>query len=295
MHSNRYLQNSWNKHGQESFEFLILEKTIVKHIDDKERYYIKKYGTYNIQGGGEGSKKLSEETKEKLRVISTINNNKPEIKKKISESSIERWKNEAYRNSVIQKLREVAQTEQSLKRYSENSKKAWKGNNLRRREMSERFSGSDNINARKVVCTNTGEVFETIKDAGVFYNIKSYLKISYVCSGKRQYCGKLSSGEKLHWTYFEKYSEQIEYKIKKRSEIICLNTGQIFESIKKASLYCNIKQSCSVYNNCMGKTAYCGKHPITNEKLHWEYLDDYEEKNKCERWQIEWQINPYEA
>lgn len=63
MHSNRYLQNSWNKHGQESFEFLILEKTIVKYIDYKERYYIKKYGTYNIQGGGEESKNYQRKQK----------------------------------------------------------------------------------------------------------------------------------------------------------------------------------------------------------------------------------------
>jgi|GEM_PF-1883093 len=282
-HFNKYLQNSWNKYGKENFEFLVLEETEIKNIDEKERYYINLYGTYNFQSGGEGNKKLSEETKEKLRIISKINNSKPEVKKVISEASTKRWEDETYRTSVIERMREVANSEESLKRYSKNSKKAWENNDSRRKNMSDRFSGTNNIRSRKVVCTNTGKVFNTMKEAGEFYNIRSYLKISMVCSGKRNYCGKLKSGEKLHWVYLEDYDKHIKYKTYKRSEVICLNTGEVFKSIKVASLFCGLKNPNCIYNNCIGKTASAGRHPITNEKLYWLYLDDYEQSIEKER------------
>lgn len=73
IHDNKYFQNSWNKYGEDNFEFSILyisDKN--ENIDDIERCFIKKYNknSYNIQLGGQDKTmknvKMSKETKEKI-------------------------------------------------------------------------------------------------------------------------------------------------------------------------------------------------------------------------------------
>lgn len=94
-HCNQYLQNSWNKYGEDNFTFSMLEEVLdVNQLNEREIYWIEYYRNnsevYNIQDGGQninspivsqekrkeiGRKnrerllgtKLSEETKEKMR------------------------------------------------------------------------------------------------------------------------------------------------------------------------------------------------------------------------------------
>lgn len=58
-HENRYLQNSYNKHGMETFKFTILEYCDYEFLNDREIYWIKYYNSfikgYNLTRGGEGS------------------------------------------------------------------------------------------------------------------------------------------------------------------------------------------------------------------------------------------------
>lgn len=58
-HDNQHLQNSWNKYGENNFEFIVLEIVYnISLIDDLEIYYIDKYRQigkcYNILPGGQG-------------------------------------------------------------------------------------------------------------------------------------------------------------------------------------------------------------------------------------------------
>lgn len=58
-HDNQHLQNSWNKYGENNFEFTVLEIVYDdSSIDDLEIYYIDKYRQigkcYNILPGGQG-------------------------------------------------------------------------------------------------------------------------------------------------------------------------------------------------------------------------------------------------
>ena len=71
-HQNLHLQNAWNKHGEHSFLFNIVEYCNVDELDDIETYYINiwnltnnQYG-YNIESGGHLNKVLSQETKQKI-------------------------------------------------------------------------------------------------------------------------------------------------------------------------------------------------------------------------------------
>lgn len=72
-HYNNYLQKSWNKYGENNFNFSILEKCLPEELDDKEIKWIKYYNTFNgigynltEGGGGRQGYTLSEETKQAI-------------------------------------------------------------------------------------------------------------------------------------------------------------------------------------------------------------------------------------
>lgn len=71
-HRNIYLQREWNKYGQDSFDFYVLEICDISHLDKCEIYYINAFNCmnnkcgYNIESGGNANKRLAEETKEKI-------------------------------------------------------------------------------------------------------------------------------------------------------------------------------------------------------------------------------------
>lgn len=72
-HLNQYLQNSWNKYGENNFRFYIIEYCETERLFEKEIYYIKHLNTkapegYNLTDGGEGmlGYEQSEETKRKI-------------------------------------------------------------------------------------------------------------------------------------------------------------------------------------------------------------------------------------
>ena len=54
----------------------------------------------------------------------------------------------------------------------------------------------------------------------------------------------------------------------------CKETGQIFSSTREAANWCGLK-SCSPIKDYCGGRGYqsAGKHPLTGEKLHWEYIE----------------------
>lgn len=67
-----------------------------------------------------------------------------------------------------------------------------------------------------------------------------------------------------------------DYKSKKRKKIRCITTGGVFNSITEASEYLGLgaKGVSSISRVCMGKQKSAWKHPITGEKLRWEYVDN---------------------
>lgn len=101
-HDNPHLQNSWNKYGEDNFEFIVIHNCKNNENVDKvnllEIEYIKHYRdlglSYNILDGGDGGfllgSHLSEETKRKIgeknRINMTGKKASEETKKKMSES-----------------------------------------------------------------------------------------------------------------------------------------------------------------------------------------------------------------
>ena len=72
----------------------------------------------------------------------------------------------------------------------------------------------------------------------------------------------LKQGTELGWCSYDPK--------RKLKQIICLTTKEIFNSITCGSKQYNIATT-SISSCCKGKTKYAGRHPITNEKMVWEY------------------------
>ena len=68
----------------------------------------------------------------------------------------------------------------------------------------------------------------------------------------------------------EKYSEGKHPCSKK---VKCITTGEIFNSVSTASEIYNINRF-HIADCCRGERKSAGKHPITGEKLVWEYVDE---------------------
>lgn len=97
-HGNSYLQASYNKYGLDSFEYSILESCSSDIIDERERYWIKRYNStnrdfgYNRESGGNVNKVMSEESKRKMRKAAKSENHFPPPSRKGSKWSEEHKK-----------------------------------------------------------------------------------------------------------------------------------------------------------------------------------------------------------
>jgi len=65
---------------------------------------------------------------------------------------------------------------------------------------------------------------------------------------------------------------------KQRLKCVCLNTKEVFNSITIAARKYNTFKT-SISACCKNMSKYAGKHPITNENLHWEYYDEIKHCN----------------
>ncbi|MCD2345816.1 NUMOD3 domain-containing DNA-binding protein [Clostridium guangxiense] len=90
IHPNIYLQSAWNKYGEINFKFSILEET--GNLNEAEIKWIKYYSSnnrkfgYNLDGGGNKNKTISEETRRKVSEINKGRKRSKETRDKISQS-----------------------------------------------------------------------------------------------------------------------------------------------------------------------------------------------------------------
>lgn len=106
-HFNEHLQKSFIKYGEESFEFIVLEKCDKDKLNDLEMHYIQRFNSlnrnsgYNLRAGGikptlteESKKKISKTRTERLRnglIKVTQVKFTDEVRAKMSESSKRRF------------------------------------------------------------------------------------------------------------------------------------------------------------------------------------------------------------
>lgn len=140
-----------------------------------------------------------------------------------------------------------------------------------------RISGRDHPISKKVICLTTKVVFDSIRIASKFYNIRNPSNVIENCKGTRKHSGALSNGIPLIWMFYDDYKTSSERDIERKIEnafntyIVCLNNNKIFKGQTEASKFYNIDGS-SITKCCNGKQVSAGKDPTTREKLKWEYL-----------------------
>ena len=109
---------------------------------------------------------------------------------------------------------------------------------------------------------------------GKHHSDETKKKISDSLKGKYQ-------GEK-HPFYGKRHSKESLQKIsnsrksKGGKKIICLNTGEVFPTMMDAARWCGLSNSSSIGQICnhTGQRKTAGKHPITKEKLKWEFYNE---------------------
>ena len=140
---------------------------------------------------------------------------------------------------------------------------------------SEKMKAVIENNKVAIICLTTKRIFNSIKDASIFYHIeKSRNAISGVCKGKRKYAG-VFNGEPLVWRYLI-YNHNYRFRIKSKIQtnkkeyklnsntkkrIICLNNNKIYDSYTQCQNELNINRK-RISECCNNKREYIIKDGI---------------------------------
>ena len=245
-HENKHLINSWHKYGEESFEFILLCECEESQLNTMEQYYIfcfdssnSKIG-YNKDYGGSSGRPTQY------------------IKEKISNS-----------------LKGNSSWNKGLKTGHTPWNKSKKCPEKIKLKISKANKGNIASNRTKVICLNTKEIFDSIRQASNKYNLPS-ANIHKNLQSKIKSCGKDKNGQPLVWVYYNKYLTMTEEEINKllkkpincntgennptSKKVICLDTLEVFNSMREAENKYNIwrggvSESCK-NNKRVGKIKY---------------------------------------
>lgn len=223
-----FLHRSIRKYGVKNFKWYIVElierdsiKKLNTELNNREKYYIKKFKTfgkegYNLTKGGEGTigYKYSEE-----EIIKNSERNKLRFKNKENHPMFGKHHSEESKEKNRQAHLGKKQSEETKQKRSKAlmgrkgvlHTEIWKQEHSKRMQgknnpmyENHKLAGKNNPNAIKVICLNTLEVFDYIKQVTEKYNIDSS-DITKCCKGKLKSCGKDINGNKLHWMYYDEY------------------------------------------------------------------------------------------
>lgn len=195
-HRNPYLQNAWNKYGENNFVFNIVKICDDIELDVFEKQYIELYNTcnrefgYNIDNGGNSNKHLSTETREKRSKAHQKENLSEETLKKMSEAAKKRCATPEWKQYYCSVLSGRSLSEETRLKMSESH--LYKSHSEETRKKIRKATMGD-----PVMCVELNLVFECAKDAGIKLNIGNTASgpILECCRGKRKTYGG------YHWRF----------------------------------------------------------------------------------------------
>lgn len=169
---NPYFNRAILKYGWENIEHKVLFENLTKEeAEQKEKELIAEYKTtnskfgYNIDNGGNSRGTHSEATRQKLREIHLGRKQSEEAKEKHRQATLRLWQSQEYRKRMVSAM-----------------------NNTKRKQ-----------DGKKVICIETQQVFDRIKDAGEYYGI-CVESIRKCCHNLRNYAGG------YHWQFYKEES-----------------------------------------------------------------------------------------
>ena len=200
--SNIHLKNAISKYGIENFE--IIEEfdsaDSIDKLNELEKYWISYFGginsekLYNFSNGGSNCI-YSNEHKAMLSKITTGRKHSEETKSKMSISQKEK------NSKMTADERSNAYGYNKGNVISEETKKKISESKLNAKNKDEIIKKISEKIKKKVICLNTGVIFNSLKEAGEYYGFSSSM-ISTCCKGKREHAGKDENGNFLKWEYY---------------------------------------------------------------------------------------------
>lgn len=208
--SNIHLKNAIFKYGIGNFE--IIEEfdsaNSIEKLNELEKYWIQYFGginsgkLYNFSSGGLNcvysdnhkailskkatGRKFSEETKIKMSISQKEKNSKMTAEERSNAYGHNKGKeiSKEVRKKIIEAKLNAKNKDEIVKKISEKIKK-------------------------KVICLNTGVIFDSLKESGEYYGFSSCM-ISTCCKGKREYAGRDENGNFLKWEYYVECVEEVD-------------------------------------------------------------------------------------
>lgn len=312
-HTNKHLQSSWNKYGENCFVCSVIEKFDLSEIDKnhvliREIYWISFYDSYkngyNQSRGGDGSifVQFSDERNAK---ISRKNRGRkcPWNTRSLAHNArhivcLNTKKNydciidavDEYNSSCPAIIRSC-KTKRALSdschhvfMYYEDYIK------LSNAEITEILNRAEfqkqnkwALSADTVVCVNNGKVFESGKLAAKEYHT-DYSYLLKCCKNMVASAGKSKDGEAMTWMFLEDYKNASKDDIALKLRIAFTNGNRNkpikIKCITTNEVFDNISGAAKKYNlSAMSLSRHvksdgvCGIHPITGRKLVWEIIN----------------------
>ena len=252
-HYNKHLQKSWNKYGEDNFEFTIICECNENQLNTMEEYYIFELMTYDPDFGynksyGGGGCRATEETRKKISDSSKGKIISEETRKKLIESHKGKTLSEEQRRKISEALKGRIISEETRKKISE---------------------------ANKIVL-NRPEVRKKISEANKGENHPNYGK--HLSEEQRRKISEALKGENAYW-YGKTHSEETR---KKLSEA---NKGKTHseETRKKMSESQKIAQNRPEVKKKLSEAHKGEKHHYYGKHLSEEHRKKLSEAHKGEK------------
>ena len=199
-----HFYNAIQKYGWNNFEHIILETNLtLEQANEKEKFYIEKYNTtnekygYNLRFGGNNTS-FNKETRQKMSIAAKNRINRPKTLEKYSYDAKKMWMQPGHRENMSKKMKQKWKDIEYRNKVLNKLNNSW--TEERKQKASQNKIGNQN-STKKIKCVETGEVFNSIKEAANSIN-RSITALSLHLHGKTKSCGQhLITKQKLHWKF----------------------------------------------------------------------------------------------
>lgn len=240
-HDNIHLQRSWNKYGEKSFRFDIVEKCSIDKLDEREIYWICFFDSYNngynqtVGGGGNRGYTYSDESKQKMRDhhADVSGENNPmygkNIKDYMTEEDYKKWRvaiaqNRPSTKGITKRKESVIKQSQSLKEYYKTHQHPLLGKKrspeIVQRSVETRIKNGNikyygySYSAKSVVCLNTGMIYDSLKRASEEVGVSPSLISQCINRYKGHHSAGIdNNGNHLVWAFYAEFVELTQSEI----------------------------------------------------------------------------------